>query len=175
MDLLPFDLIPIIFNNITSIMDKRQFMKTCVAYHKMTKKSVETLNKQIVIKHFVYCIKNYYKPKPIKLLARQPPEGRRELGGGLRLGTMERDALIEHGFHYLKKSNTNYFHACTNCGLIIKAKLICYLCMFYCNTCNENNVFNLIQVPTTFIPFVEKIKCDRTQLLNNNYIKISSV
>ena len=154
MDLLPFDLIPIIFNNITSIMDKRQFMKTCVAYHKMTKKSVETLNKQIVIKHFVYCMKNYYLPK-VKPMERQPPNGYRGFGG-LRFGTMERNLCISHGISF--KTNIPYMNICSNCGMLAKEIIIHSLSVHYCFTCNNHYDISKIQIPKIFKPFAEKIE-----------------
>ena len=39
---------------------------------------------------------------PIDCLTRQPIKGRKK-GGGIRLGEMERDALIAHGVSYILK------------------------------------------------------------------------
>jgi DNA-directed RNA polymerase subunit B len=80
----------------------------------------------------------------IQLLTRQPVEGR-VLGGGLRLGEMEKDCLVAHGASNLLKerfdSDKTIFHVCEDCGAIAiydsyKNKAIC----LRCNSSNINTV-----------------------------------
>ncbi len=72
----------------------------------------------------------------IQLLTRQPVEGR-AMGGGLRLGEMEKDCLVAHGASLLLKerfdSDKTIVHVCEECGLIgtydsYKNKAICPRC-----------------------------------------------
>jgi len=72
----------------------------------------------------------------VTLLTRQPVEGRAK-GGGLRLGEMEKDALVAHGSSLLLKerfgSDDVIVYVCNECGSIgykdyIKGKLVCPLC-----------------------------------------------
>ncbi len=57
----------------------------------------------------------------IQLLTRQPVEGR-VMGGGLRLGEMEKDCLVAHGASTLLKerfdSDKTLFHVCGDCGFL---------------------------------------------------------
>ena len=61
---------------------------------------------------------------PIDQLTRQPIKGRKR-GGGIRLGEMERDALIAHGLseiineRLLGSSDSSEAHVCTGCGNIL--------------------------------------------------------
>lgn len=129
MDTLPFDVIPIIFHYIKSIIDKRQFMKTCVAYHKMTKNFVDVLNKNLIGKHFVYYVKNYYNPY------------------GFSSRTL---------FRLPKPSNIFYCHVCNKCGSII-SKLSVYrvLRVRWCITCNGQYNIISVQIPQIFKPIAE--------------------
>ncbi|CAD8211554.1 unnamed protein product [Paramecium pentaurelia] len=58
---------------------------------------------------------------PVDVLTQQPIKGRKK-GGGIRLGEMERDALIAHGVAYcindrlLKCSDYSETYICDNCG-----------------------------------------------------------
>ncbi|MCD4759480.1 DNA-directed RNA polymerase subunit B [archaeon] len=72
----------------------------------------------------------------IQLLTRQPVEGR-AMGGGLRVGEMEKDCLVAHGASLLLKerfdSDKTILHICENCGIFAtydsyKNKAICTRC-----------------------------------------------
>ena len=72
----------------------------------------------------------------IALLTRQPVEGRSK-GGALRLGEMEKDALVSHGASLLLKerydSDKIVVHVCEKCGSFavidkIRKKEVCPLC-----------------------------------------------
>ena len=72
----------------------------------------------------------------VTLLTRQPIEGR-AVGGALRLGEMEQQALVAHGASLLLKerydSDKVVIHICTKCGAIaikdtIHDKLVCSAC-----------------------------------------------
>lgn len=61
---------------------------------------------------------------PIDPLTRQPVKGRKK-GGGIRLGEMERDALIAHGVSYclherlMLSSDYSEGYVCDNCGSLL--------------------------------------------------------
>jgi len=72
----------------------------------------------------------------VTLLTRQPVEGRSK-GGALRLGEMEKDAIVGHGAALLLKerydSDKVIVHICTKCGSIaiidkLRKKELCPLC-----------------------------------------------
>ncbi len=52
MDVIPNELIPIIFENILKITDKRQFLRTCVLYNKITALSMRNFENNYKIRHF---------------------------------------------------------------------------------------------------------------------------
>ena len=58
---------------------------------------------------------------PVDILTNQPVKGRKK-GGGIRLGEMERDALIAHGLSFclkerlLDSSDYSEAYICKNCG-----------------------------------------------------------
>ena len=73
---------------------------------------------------------------PVQMLTRQPTEGRSKLGG-LRMGEMEKDALVSHGssllLHERFSSDKTKVPVCINCGAIaiydhIKDKAFCKIC-----------------------------------------------
>ncbi len=63
MDVLPLDVIPIIFGFIKLITDKRQFLKTCVTYNNITKNIMEYTEDNFIVKNFdkinKYCVEKF--------------------------------------------------------------------------------------------------------------------
>ena len=89
---------------------------------------------------------------PIVMLTRQPSEGRAR-NGGLRLGEMERDALLSHGMSgFLKERmldvSDNYrIFICKNCG--INANVNPEKNIFKCNNCSNIDIAQ-IRIPYAF-------------------------
>ena len=91
---------------------------------------------------------------PLQVLTRQPVEGRAR-DGGLRIGEMERDAMISHGAASFLKDRLFYqsdayrVFVCSICGLMavgdMKNK------RYYCNVCNR---YEVVQIE---IPFATKL------------------
>lgn len=94
----------------------------------------------------------------VTLLTRQPIEGR-AIGGALRLGEMEQQALVAHGASLLLKerydSDKVVIHICTKCGSMalkdtIHDKLICPAC--------GNNEIEPIEISYAFKLLVEELQ-----------------
>ena len=89
---------------------------------------------------------------PIVMLTRQPSEGRAR-NGGLRLGEMERDALLSHGMSgFLKERmldvSDNYrIFVCKNCG--ISANVNPEKNIYKCNNCSNIDI-SQIRIPYAF-------------------------
>ena len=89
---------------------------------------------------------------PIVMLTRQPSEGRAR-NGGLRLGEMERDALLSHGMSgFLKERmldvSDNYrIFVCKNCG--INANVNPEKNIYKCNNCSNIDITQ-IRIPYAF-------------------------
>ena len=110
---------------------------------------------------------------PRTILTRQPPEGRsRE--GGLRLGEMERDAILGHGLaKYLKEklldtSDAYSTHVCNICGLFAQRlyrkeskKYVTNHDIFYCVPCK-----NYTQISKVMIPYAFKLLIQELMSLN---------
>ncbi len=94
---------------------------------------------------------------PITKLTRQPLEGRSK-DGGLRLGEMERDAVISHGAANFLKDRMFYnsdpyrIHVCKLCGGICQADLDKQL--FLCKCVEGGNTTEIAQV---YIPYACKL------------------
>lgn len=93
----------------------------------------------------------------VTLLTRQPVEGRSK-GGALRLGEMEKDAIIGHGASLLLKerydSDKVIVHVCTKCGsLAIMDKL---RKKEYCPVCNGISI-EPIELSYAFKLFMEEL------------------
>lgn len=86
----------------------------------------------------------------VQIMVRQPNEGR-SAQGGLRLGEMERDAIMSHGMslflqeRFFKCSDEFYVHVCQFCGLI--ANVNEEKNIFACKKCNNYIHFDKIGIP----------------------------
>ena len=107
---------------------------------------------------------------PTTLLTRQPSEGRSR-DGGLRIGFMEKDALVAHGVaSFLKEkmlddSNLYYLHICGNCGNIaIRRKNINQSPRespndtYYCQNCGEKGNIKKVCIPYAMKLFMQEIE-----------------
>ena len=95
---------------------------------------------------------------PVQLLTRQPAEGRIR-GGGLKLGEMEKDALISHGASILLKerfsSDQTTALVCRNCGYLADPYLNRYKSK--CPICGGSK-FDLVEVAYAFKLLVNELK-----------------
>jgi DNA-directed RNA polymerase subunit B' len=96
---------------------------------------------------------------PIQLLTRQPTEGRAK-EGGLRMGEMEKDALVAHGASLTLKerfdSDKTVVPLCENCGIIavrdeFKDKA-------YCPICGDNVEITDIEISYAFKLILDEFK-----------------
>lgn len=61
---------------------------------------------------------------PVMAITRQPVKGRKK-GGGIRLGEMERDALLSHGVAFclhdrlMNSSDSHVAYVCSQCGELL--------------------------------------------------------
>lgn len=106
---------------------------------------------------------------PRTILTRQPPEGRsRE--GGLRLGEMERDAILAHGTaKFLKEklldtSDAYTTFICNICGLFAQRlyrkgskKYVTTHDIFYCPACKNYTQISKIMIPYAFKLLVQEL------------------
>mgnify|MGYP000107776495 FL=1 len=94
---------------------------------------------------------------PVTKLTRQPLEGRSK-EGGLRLGEMERDALLSHGASSMLRdrlffnSDLYRIHVCKICGFICQSDLDKQ--RFLCKCVKEGNTTEIVQV---YIPYACKL------------------
>lgn len=106
---------------------------------------------------------------PRTLLLHQPSEGRAR-GGGMRIGEMERDALIAHGVaRYIKEklmdtSDIYTTYVCDFCGLfaqrINKSDSKVYSTdkdMYTCKSCNNSTNISKIVIPYAFKLLVQEL------------------
>lgn len=95
---------------------------------------------------------------PVQLLTRQPAEGRIR-GGGLKLGEMEKDALISHGAALLLKerfsSDQTTALVCTSCGYMADPYLFSYRSK--CPMCSETK-FDEVEIAYAFKLFVNELR-----------------
>lgn len=95
---------------------------------------------------------------PVQLLTRQPAEGRIR-GGGLKLGEMEKDALISHGAALLLKerfsSDQTTGLVCTSCGYLADPYLFNYKSK--CPICGESK-FDEVELAYAFKLLVNELK-----------------
>jgi len=95
---------------------------------------------------------------PVQLLTRQPAEGRLR-GGGLKLGEMEKDALISHGAALLLKerfsSDQTTGLICEGCGHLADPYLFNYRTK--CPICNSSK-FDEIELAYAFKLFINELR-----------------
>lgn len=95
---------------------------------------------------------------PVQLLTRQPAEGRIR-GGGLKLGEMEKDALISHGASLLLKerfsSDQTTALVCSNCGYLADPYMFRYKSK--CPICGETK-FDEVELAYAFKLFMNELK-----------------
>ena len=106
---------------------------------------------------------------PKTSLTRQAPEGRSR-DGGLRLGEMERDALLAHGLakfikeKLLDNSDAYTTYICDKCGLFAqrfdKKENKSYASdndIYYCPACKNHNDISKIKIPYAFKLFLHEL------------------
>jgi hypothetical protein len=100
---------------------------------------------------------------PRLLLTRQPPEGRAR-DGGLRLGEMERDALIAHGLakfikeKFLDNSDIYVTYICDKCGLFAQRyQRSDNEEIYYCKACHNFTDISKIVIPYAFKLFLQEL------------------
>jgi DNA-directed RNA polymerase subunit B' len=95
---------------------------------------------------------------PVQLLTRQPAEGRIR-GGGLKLGEMEKDALISHGAALLLKerfsSDQTTALVCDSCGYMADPYLFKYKSK--CPLCGGSK-FNEVELAYAFKLFMNELR-----------------
>jgi DNA-directed RNA polymerase II subunit RPB2 len=90
---------------------------------------------------------------PRQAITRQPMEGRSK-DGGLKIGEMEKDAMIAHGIgQYLKErmmetSDISKATVCDKCGLF--ATKVMDKDYYVCNNCNNHTEFSTVSLPYAF-------------------------
>ena len=95
---------------------------------------------------------------PIVLLTRQPTEGRKK-EGGLRIGEMEKDAIVAHGASMVLKerfdSDSIAIPVCEKCGLL--AVFDEYKRNSFCNICGDSEV-SVVEVSYAFKLLLDELK-----------------
>ena len=99
---------------------------------------------------------------PKTRLTRQPPEGRSR-DGGLRVGEMERDAIIAHGLAFFLKerlmdvSDIYWVYICGMCGLFAQRMLrknsknrLSVNDVYHCPSCNNKTNISKVRIPYAF-------------------------
>ena len=95
----------------------------------------------------------------IQLLTRQPIEGR-AMGGGLRLGEMEKDCFVAHGASLLLKerfdSDKSKLYVCENCGMF--AVYDPYRNKEYCIKCGNKVKISAVELSYAFKLLLDELK-----------------
>jgi DNA-directed RNA polymerase II subunit RPB2 len=102
------------------------------------------------LKHMVVDKQHSRSTGQMVVLTRQPTEGRSKLGG-LRIGEMERDAIISHGASAFVKdrlydvSDKYHVYICNKCGMI--SPLNHQYNYYGCKCCDNLTDFSLVNIP----------------------------
>jgi DNA-directed RNA polymerase II subunit RPB2 len=105
---------------------------------------------QIRLKHMVQDKVHGRARGPRQALTRQPLEGRSR-DGGLKIGTMEKDAIVAHGAAiFLKErmmecSDITKVHVCDDCGLFVSKVLD--KDFYKCNACQNTTRISAVVIP----------------------------
>lgn len=95
----------------------------------------------------------------VQLLTRQPIEGR-AMGGGLRVGEMEKDCLVAHGASLLLKerfdSDRTIFYICQECGML--GFYDSYKNRPVCPRCGANAKVDAVEMSYAFNLFLDEMK-----------------
>ncbi|MBT6995788.1 DNA-directed RNA polymerase subunit B [Candidatus Woesearchaeota archaeon] len=95
----------------------------------------------------------------IQLLTRQPVEGR-AMGGGLRVGEMEKDCLVAHGASLLLKerfdSDKTVLHVCETCGMF--ATYDSYKNQAICTRCGGDAKVSPVEMSYAFKLLLDEIR-----------------
>ncbi|SNW62840.1 DNA-directed RNA polymerase subunit 2 RPB2 [Orpheovirus IHUMI-LCC2] len=108
------------------------------------------------LKHHVKDKMQYRATGQMDPVTRQPVKGRKRRGG-LRVGEMERDAVLSHGATgtsqaFLCKDSDGYVTAyCVNCGTLASSRLVDVKREYHCRRCGEKGKFGRVLVPYIFI------------------------
>lgn len=103
---------------------------------------------------------------PVTKLTRQPQEGRSK-AGGLRVGEMEKDAILAHGASDVLKDRLLYnsdlyrVHICDLCGNICQADLVNQ--KYLCNCVKPPNMTKISQV---YLPYAYKLLSQELMSIN---------
>lgn len=95
----------------------------------------------------------------VQLLTRQPIEGR-AMGGGLRLGEMEKDCFVAHGASLLLKerfdSDKTRLYICEECGMF--AVYDSFRNREYCTKCGSKTTISTIELSYAFKLLIDELK-----------------
>lgn len=121
------------------------------------------------LKHMVIDKRHSRNRGPRTILTRQPLEGRSR-DGGLRLGEMERDAIIAHGMSkFLKEkmvdsSDAYKTYVCNKCGLFAQRlmktgskSVISPDDIYFCSACNNYTEISQICIPYAFKLLIQEL------------------
>ena len=102
------------------------------------------------LKHMVSDKQHSRSYGPPVSFTRQPAEGRSR-GGGLRIGEMERDAIISHGAsqflrsRFYNCSDKYQINVCRKCGMIATCNHV--INIYKCHTCENTTDFAYVEIP----------------------------
>ena len=112
------------------------------------------------LKHLVYDKVHARAEGRMQVLTRQPNEGRSK-DGALRVGEMERDALISSGLSlflqeaFMNKSDAFPIHVCDDCGLF--ASRMPKHGSYRCLACNNTTRISKIVIPAAFKLLIQEL------------------
>jgi DNA-directed RNA polymerase beta subunit len=97
---------------------------------------------------------------PRQALTRQPLEGRSK-DGGLKIGEMEKDAIVAHGMgqflkeRFMETSDLHSAHVCDDCGLFVSKMM--NKDYYMCKACKNNIRISKVNIPYAFKLLVQEL------------------